>query len=152
MLNSMSNPRPHLNRVRVLAGLALALLVAACDSGPTWVLDSDVPQMPDMEQRLGFDIKRRSGDLVGGTFIFIGNLSDMQESVSALCSRFRDAGWSVESSTVSFPRSTVVFAQDDRRVNAVVDADLLEPAMSRAQYVVSITDAKDAMSVGADGG
>ena len=136
----MSTLRSFPGRGRLLAALVLAGLLSGCDSGPTWVLDSDVPQMPDMEQRLGFDIKRRGGDLVGGTFIFIGDIEDMQTSMDVLRSRFQDAGWVVEGSTVSFPRSSMVFAMDDRRINVVVDADMLEPRMSRAQYVVSTVD------------
>ena len=34
----------------------------------------------------------------------------------------------------------MVFAMDDRRVSVVVDADMLEPPMSRAQYVVTIVE------------
>ena len=91
-----------------------------------------------MEQRLGFDIKRSQGDLVGGVFVFVGPLRDTEETMKALASRFRDSGWTVEREVAGFPRAAFVFRKDDRAVEVVLDADQLEPAMSRAQYVVSV--------------
>lgn len=127
----------------LLAGGMLLGLLFGCSSGPTWILDSDVPQMPDMEQRLGYDIKRRGGDLVGGVFVFIGPLKNMQESMGTLASRFRDQGWTLEGQSTSFPRSSMLFAQEDRRVQVIIDVDQLEPAMSRAQFQVSLASTVD---------
>ena len=140
MLIHMSPHGSHLSGIRCLVlSLSMLLLpIVGCGSGATRILDSDVPQMPDMEQRLGFDIKRRGGDLVGGVFVFIGPLMDMERSVRVLSSRFRDQGWAVERGTVGFPRSVLVFSMNDRRVEVAIDADQLEPSMSRAQYVVSV--------------
>ena len=90
-----------------------------------------------MEQRLGFDIKRSEGDLVGGVFVFVGPLRDTEDTMKKLTSRFRDSGWTVERETPGFPRAVLVFQKNDRTVQVVLDADQLEPAMSRAQYVIS---------------
>ena len=117
--------------------LALVTALGGCDSGPSFVLDSDVPQVPGMEQRLGFDIKRSEGDLVGGVFVFVGPLRDTEDTIKKLTSRFRDSGWTVERETPGFPRAALVFQKNDRTVQVVLDADQLEPAMSRAQYVIS---------------
>lgn len=132
-------------RLLLGGGLLLGTLLG-CGSGPTRILDSDVPQMPEMEQRLGYDIKRRGGDLVGGVFVFIGPLQDMQEVMNTLASRFRDQGWTLEGQSASFPRSSMLFAQEDRRVQVLIDADQLEPAMSRAQFQVSLTSTEDSKS------
>jgi hypothetical protein len=127
----------------LLGGVILLGMLSGCSSAPTRILDSDVPQMPEMEQRLGYDIKRRGGDLVGGVFIFIGPLEDMQASMITLASRFRDQGWTLEGESASFPRSSMLFARDDRRVQVIIDADQLEPAMSRAQFQVSLVSTED---------
>ena len=133
--------------LRLLLGGGLLLgMLFGCSSGPTWILDSDVPQMPEMEQRLGYDIKRRGGDLVGGVFVFIGPLKNMQASMGTLASRFRDQGWTLEGQSASFPRSSMLFAREDRRVQVLIDADQLEPAMSRAQFQVSLVSTEDAES------
>lgn len=132
-------------RLLLGGGLLLGTLLG-CGSGPTRILDSDVPQMPEMEQRLGYDIKRRGGDLVGGVFVFIGPLQDMQEVMNTLASRFRDQGWTLEGQSASFPRSSMLFAQEDRRVQVLIDADQLEPAMSRAQFQVSLASTEDSKS------
>ncbi len=148
MLTNMtqSNRVEQATRLVLWSAVLLVTALVGCDSGPTRILDSDVPQMPGMEQRLGFDIKRRGGDLVGGVFIFMGPLQDMQESMATLASRFRDRGWTLEGSSAGFPRSSMLFGQGDRRVQVVIDADQLEPAMSRAQFTVSLDDAADSGS------
>ena len=109
-----------------------------CSSGPQVVLDSDIPTVPDMSQRLGFDIKRRGTMLVGGVFVFVGPIQEMESSIRRLVGRFTDRGWTVAQDTWGFPRSVLVFEKLDRSVRVVLDADQLEPAMSRAQYTVSI--------------
>lgn len=138
-------PRPGLHRP-VLHVLLLALVVAwlpGCSSGPQVVLDSDIPTVPDMSQRLGFDIKRRGPDLVGGVFIFIGPILDMEPMIKKVVGRFRNQGWSVIQDTWGFPRSVLRFGKGDRRVRVILDADQLEPAMSRAQYMVSMVASRD---------
>lgn len=119
--------------------LVLAVLVG-CSSTPTRILDSDIPQVPGMEQRLGFDIKRQGGDIVGGVFVFVGPLLETETTMRTLTSRFKDAGWVLERATQGFPRSALVFEKNGRRVEVALDADQLEPAMSRAQYVVSLDE------------
>ena len=133
-------PRPGLH-YPVLHVLLLALVVAwlpGCGSGPQVVLDSDIPTAPDMSQRLGFDIKRRGPDLVGGVFIFVGPILDMEPTIRKVVGRFQGQGWSVIQDTWGFPRSVLRFGKGDRRVRVILDADQLEPAMSRAQYMVSV--------------
>ena len=124
--------------VAVLALLSLALIGTGCSTQPDVVLASDIPTVPDMEQRLGYDIKRRQGELVGGRFIFVGSILEMEGMVDSIDSRFKGFGWSTERSTWLFPRSELVFAKGDRRVLVILDADQLEPAMSRAVYQVSL--------------
>ena len=131
-------PTAHVLRWLLCTLLLASTSLVGCDSGPTRILDSDVPRMPGMEQRIGFDIKRRGGELVGGVFIFIGPLQDMQAALNALASRFRDQGWTLEGQSAGFPRSSMLFSQGDRRVQVIIDADQLEPAMSRAQFKVSL--------------
>ena len=109
-----------------------------CSSGPQVLLDSDIPTVPDMSQRLGFDIKRRGTMLVGGVFVFVGPILEMESSIQRLVGRFTSRGWTVAQDTWGFPRSVIVFEKSDRSVRVVLDADQLEPAMSRAQYTVSI--------------
>ena len=127
---------PGSRALPLLAGF-LMLDLFGCSAGGGRILDSDIPRMPGMEQRLGFDIQRSRGELVGGVFVFIGGLEDMQEGMAALVSRFREAGWSLERSDTGYPRSSATFARGTRRVAVVIDADQLQPSMSRAQYVVS---------------
>ena len=122
----------------VLTLLSVALFGAGCSTQPDVVLASDIPTVPDMEQRLGYDIKRRQGELVGGRFIFVGPILEMDEMIKSIDSRFTGYGWSTERSTWLFPRSELVFAKEDRRVRVILDADQLEPAMSRAVYQVSL--------------
>ena len=110
-----------------LAFALLLLTIAGCSSGPTRILDSDIPTVPGMQQRLGFDIKREAGDIVGGVFVFVGPLRETEETMRALSSRFRDAGWTLDRSTQGFPRSALVFSKDSRRVEVALDADQLEP-------------------------
>ena len=124
----------------VLILLSLSFSGAGCSSQPDVVLASDIPTVPDMEQRLGYEIKRRKGELVGGRFIFVGPILHLNELVESIDSKFTSYGWSTERSTWLFPRSELVFAKDDRRVLVVLDADQLEPAMSRAVYKVSLAD------------
>lgn len=154
MLTVMIPTRPVLRLPRTLPLVPVLglLLLVSCSSGPLWVLDSDVPRMPGMDQRLGFDIKRRGGDLVGGTFIFIGPLRSMTESADAVTADFLAAGWSLEGSSVGFPRSSMLFARSDRRVQVVIDADQLEPSMSRAQFTVSLQPAAAPASGAEDAG
>ncbi|MEE2681158.1 MAG: hypothetical protein VX641_02175 [Planctomycetota bacterium] len=124
----------------LLLSLILPLLTWApgCSSQPQVVLDSDIPTVPDMSQRLGFDIKRQGPFLVGGQFVFIGSILDMESTIQRLVGRFKNRGWMVAQDTWGFPRSVLLFEKYDRRVRVVLDADQLEPAMSRAQYTVSI--------------
>ncbi len=132
------SPLPHI--VSVLALLSLALLGTGCSSQPDVVLASDIPTVPDMEQRLGYEIKRRQGELVGGRFIFVGPILRMDEMVESIDSKFSSYGWAIERSTWLFPRSEMVYAKKDRRVLVILDADQLEPAMSRAVYKVSLAE------------
>ncbi|HAW96351.1 MAG TPA: hypothetical protein DCX60_08755, partial [Phycisphaerales bacterium] len=60
--------------VAALALLSPAFIGTACSTQPDVVLASDIPTVPDMEQRLGYDIKRRQGELVGRRFIFVGSI------------------------------------------------------------------------------
>ena len=136
--------------IRFLTGLPIlctALLLATlslspgCSSESQVILNSDIPTVPDMSQRLGFDIKRRGPMLVGGEFVFVGTILQMESSVQKLVGRFKNRGWTVAQDTWGFPRSVLVFEKYDRSVRVVLDADQLEPAMSRAQYTVSIISA-----------
>lgn len=133
----MITPARPTRSIGLLICLAICTALAGCDSHPEFVLDSDIPQVPGMEQRLGFDIKRSGGNIIGGVFIFVGPIRETEKTMRALASRFKDSGWSVERETPGFPRSALVFKKDDRLVEVVLDADQLEPAMSKAQYVVS---------------
>lgn len=123
--------------LRIALGGLLATLLS-CDAGPQTVLDSDIPQVPGMTQRLGLDIERSGGDLVGGVFVFIGPLFDPTKTMEALTGRFRDHGWTELASTLGFPRSSQQFGKGTRRVQIILDADQLEPMMSRAQYELSL--------------
>ena len=96
-----------------------------------------------MEQRLGYEIKRRQGELVGGRFIFVGPILHMDEMVESIDSKFTSYGWKTDRSIWLFPRSELVFSKGDRRVLVILDADQLEPAMSRAVYKVSLVDQAD---------
>ena len=158
MLRDMSFLVPRSILAGVLAAsLGLAsistLILGGCSSTPTFILQSDIPQVPDMEQRLGIDVKRTLGEISSGIFVFVGPLNDWEATMRTLISRFRDAGWTLERSTPGFPRSAMVFTKDslcDRRVEVVLDADQLEPAMSRAQYVVTPLNPKDGDAVSSD--
>ena len=130
------SPLAHI--VLVLALLGLALLGTGCSSQPDVVLASDIPTVPDMQQRLGYEIKRRQGELVGGRFIFVGPILRMDEMVESIDSRFTNYGWVTDRSTWAFPRSEMVYTKNDRRVLVILDADQLEPSMSRAVYKVSL--------------
>ena len=121
--------------------LSLPAFCPGCSSEPQVILNSDIPTAPDMTQRLGLDIKRRGPMLVGGDFVFIGPILKMESSIQRLVGRFTSQGWRVVQDTWGFPRSVLVFEKFDRRVQVVLDADQLEPAMSRAQYTVSIIPA-----------
>ena len=114
---------------------------SGCSSAPQVLLDSDIPTVPDMSQRLGFDIKRRGPMLVGGVFVFVGPILEMEPLIKRVVGRFTGRGWTVVQDTWGFPRSVLVFEKFDRSVRVVLDADQLEPAMSRAQYTVSIISA-----------
>lgn len=127
----------------VLALSSLCLIGTGCSSQPDVVLASDIPTVPDMEQRLGYEIKRRQGELVGGRFIFVGPILQMREMVESIDSKFTSYGWSTERSTWLFPRSELLFAKADRRVLVILDADQLEPGMSRAVYKVSLASQSD---------
>lgn len=93
-----------------------------------------------MQQRLGFDIKRSAGDITNGVFIFVGPLMETEQTMKTLATRFRNRGWELKRETPGFPRAVLVFTKGDRQVEVVLDADQLEPAMSRGQYVVSERD------------
>ena len=131
------SPLAHI--VLALALLSLAFLGTGCSSQPDVVLASDIPTVPDMEQRLGYEIKRRQGELVGGRFIFVGPILRMDEMVESIDLKFTSYGWVTDRSTWSFPRSEMVYSKKDRRVLVILDADQLEPSMSRAVYKVSLT-------------
>jgi hypothetical protein len=60
--------------------------------------------------------------------------------MTTLASRFKNSGWYLERETPGFPRAALVFKKDGRSVEVVLDADQLEPAMSRAQYVISVNE------------
>ena len=64
----------------------------------------------------------------------------MDEMVESIDSKFTSNGWKTDRSTWLFPRSELVFSKGDRRVLVILDADQLEPAMSRAVYKVSLAD------------
>ena len=129
--------------VTVLVLLSLCLIGTGCSSQPDVVLASDIPTVPDMEQRLGYEIKRRQGQLVGGRFIFVGPILKMDEMVESIDAKFTSYGWSTERSTWLFPRSELLFAKADRRVLVILDADQLEPGMSRAVYKVSLASQRE---------
>lgn len=135
--------RPRIGSLLPILGLLLfcQALAPGCSSQPQVILDSDIPTVPEMTQRLGFDIKRQGPMLVGGQFVFMGPILKMEDCIQALVGRFKGRGWLVAQDTWGFPRSVLVFEKYDRRVRVVLDADQLEPAMSRAQYTVSIIPA-----------
>ena len=97
----------------LLVVLSTLLVMPGCGSGPQFVLDSDIPTVPGMSQRLGFDIKRRGPELVGGVFIFVGPLLKMEPLIGRVVARFRDQGWSVTQDTWGFPRSVVRFEKGE---------------------------------------
>ena len=136
-----------IRRLLGLNALCLILLfpilgsISGCSSAPQVLLDSDIPTVPDMSQRLGFDIKRRGPMLVGGVFVFVGPILEMEPLIKRVVGRFTGRGWTVVQDTWGFPRSVLVFEKSDRSVRVVLDADQLEPAMFRAQYTVSIISA-----------
>lgn len=136
----MSPRRNHLPASLLLLACLVLAVVPGCSSEPKFVLDSDIPEIPGMQQRLGFDIKRSAGDITNGVFIFVGPLMETEQTMKTLATRFRNRGWELKRETPGFPRAVLVFTKGDRQVEVVLDADQLEPAMSRGQYVVSERD------------
>ncbi len=125
----------------VAAAIAVTVGLTGCSSGPTTILESDVPLVAGTEVRLSTDIHLRGGELLSGHAICFGAMEDAEAAVKETDCRFADHGWAVLKRTGSRDRVETTYFKGDRRAIVLVEFNSIDPEMSRATIDVSSTAA-----------
>ena len=100
------------------------------------VLESDVAAPPVMESRHTSGIEQDGDLLVGGTFVFRGQLEETDAFANEIRQRYVERGWQVTRSQVTPTEGRLLFHKDSREVSVDFRANVLNPAMSTATVTV----------------
>lgn len=123
--------------VCLAASGVLALALAACSSQPATVLDTDLPQVPNMTGRESSDIRQAEGKIEQGTFAYKGGVESLPERVKETKSRFAALGWALYSERLTPATARLVFTKDTRRAVVEIVRNDLSPGMSTAVTTVA---------------
>jgi len=125
-------------RRQPLRGLPIALLLATagCSSGPSMVLDSDLPAVPGLESVYARNLDRRGGALAGGRIVYRGRVENAAELLDRTLALYRAAGWRVLDRTEARFSAEAKLARGDRRCTITIRSNRIDPAMSQAQLVL----------------
>lgn len=118
------------------AALAACLLAGACNSDPTTVLASDLPQVPNMTARESTGIRQVGGDIEAGVFAYKGEVDNLAQRIKDTVSRFSGLGWTLASERTTAATARLEFAKGERRAVVEIIRNDLEPAMSTAVTTV----------------
>ncbi|MSR33509.1 MAG: hypothetical protein EXS12_01685 [Phycisphaerales bacterium] len=127
------------NLPAIILLVAWTTLVIGCGSGPSMILESDIPAPPEMESRHSSNIDQRSGELDGGKFTFRGTITDVVEFTNESVGLFLAQGWIVAKREVHPTKGDLVFRKGTREVEVNFRAGQLNPTMSEATVIVRQT-------------
>ena len=116
--------------------VAWTTLATGCGSGPSMILESDIPAPPEMESRHSANIDQRSGSLDGGKFTFRGPIADVVVFTNESVALFQEQGWKVIKRSVHPTKGDLVFRKGNREVELNFRAGQLNPSMSEATVIV----------------
>jgi hypothetical protein len=133
---AIGSRRLHLiGSMRRTAAIMLACAcswLAACSSGPSTVLESDVPIPPGMEALTTADVDRTDGVLTRVRVVCRGDL----RSISTTADRMRDAfalqGWTCTAIDARSETATMTFAKGERIATVDVHINRIDPKMGAA--------------------
>jgi hypothetical protein len=128
----MDARRPTVAPVARSVALTLALLAAACSGDPATVLQTDLPQIPNMTGRESSGIVHEGNVIEAGTFAYKGAVSDLDAQVAETRAAFSGRGWTLESERRTPATASLVFAKGVRRARVEVIRNDLAPGMSTA--------------------
>lgn len=128
----------------VLVGLLLA--ATGCSSGPSMVLDSDLPAVPGLQSVYARNLDRSDGALTGGRIVFRGRIDDAGVLLDRTIALYSASGWSVLEQESSRTSATAVVERGDRRCTISINANRIDPSMSQAQLVLGRTTTDEAAS------
>ena len=132
-------PAPAAPRVPGAVLAAVMLLAGGCNSQPETVVDSDVPQIVGLESRHASGIEREGDVLMGGHFVYRGEVANPAEMAADTAKIYREHGWTLESSNIGSAGGRMVFVKDDRTVYVDLKANLLDPSMGSGTVDVTRT-------------
>lgn len=122
--------------IALAAGLAAGLLAFACNSDPTTVLASDLPQVPNMTARESTGIRQADGAIEAGVFAYKGEVDNLGQRIKDTVSRFSGLGWTLVSERTTAATARLEFGKGQRRAVVEIIRNDLEPAMSTAVTTV----------------
>lgn len=109
--------------------LAVIVIVTACDSQPETIAESDVPQIPGLENRYLSPLDRDGETLVGARALYRGEMVEPESVAKHTIERYRAHGWTLEERRIAPTCATLVFSKGERRVEVDLKANQLNPAM-----------------------
>lgn len=124
------------------AALALAVSVATalplggCESDPTTVLQTDLPQIPGMAGRESSGLRQAGSVVESGTFAYKGAVPDLRQRVDETKSRFAAEGWLLRSERMTQSTARIEFTKGNRRATVEVIRNDISPGMSTAVTTV----------------
>ena len=135
---------PGVSRPARILLFGTLLAAAACSTGPSMVLDSDLPAVPGLESVYARNLDRRDGTLAGGRIVFRGRIEDAGDLLDRTLALYSAAGWTVLQREARAFSAEAVLARGTRRCTVVVRSNRIDPSMSQAQLVLgSVSAAAD---------
>ncbi|MSR41051.1 MAG: hypothetical protein EXS10_04020 [Phycisphaerales bacterium] len=125
---------------------ALFLVTAIGCSSDRKILESDVFLPEDMVTIRSANIRRSSGELVGGDFFVAGRVNNAEESVDELVDYYQSNGWFLERQTPGLDFSRADLVKGDRTVTVELVRRRLDPANSTGTIVVATKSVANAPS------
>ncbi len=134
---------PGVSRPARILLFGTLLAAAACSTGPSMVLDSDLPAVPGLESVYARNLDRRDGALAGGRIVFRGRIEDAGDLLDRTLALYSAAGWTVLQREARAFSAEAVLAPD---------RSLDEPGSTRARDGVRGRRLAAVMRVTAGGG
>ncbi|MDA1105704.1 MAG: hypothetical protein O2855_03805 [Planctomycetota bacterium] len=127
----------------IAMAIVLASALSACSSGPTTILESDVPLVAGTEVRQSTGLTLSGSELQGGRAICFGRMESVAKAVEATDVRYANHGWTILRRTESRDRVETTYFKHGRHADVLIEFNSIDPQMSRATIAVKRVDATE---------
>ncbi|MBC24246.1 MAG: hypothetical protein CMJ32_10070 [Phycisphaerae bacterium] len=121
--------------------LAACFMVASgCSTAEQRVLETDLPNIPSMEERSVLDLEQSGGMITEGKLVYKGRVDDAIRRMRIMRDRFSDNGWRIQSVNGGKIKAVGLFQKGRRECEVVILKNQLDPQMSTGVIRVSMPE------------